>query len=35
MGEASKENNIPYTTMVQYIKNKRFGRGFYWKLDDD
>lgn len=35
MGEASKENNIPYTTMVQYVKNNRFGRGFYWKLDDN
>ena len=34
VGEASKKNNIPYTTLVQYIRSNRLGRGFYWKVEE-
>ena len=34
VGEASKKNNIPYTTLVQYIRSNRLGRGFYWKIEE-
>jgi len=34
VGEASRINNIPYTSLIQYIKYNRFGRGYYWKYGE-
>lgn len=32
--EASKVNNIPYTSLVQYIKSGKLKVGYYWEFEE-